>query len=64
MTTYARALRRLERWADDVGADDLVEAKTTTLRIIAEACGRRNDVNAALLDAICAARTLIVPGRN
>ena len=46
----------LERWADDVDADDLVEAKTAALRTIAELVEQRDDVDTALLDAIRDAR--------
>ena len=38
--------------ADDVMADDLVEAKAAALRTIAELAEQRNDVDTASLDAI------------
>ena len=55
-TTRAQRADALERWADNVDADDLVEAKTAALRTIAELVERRDDVDAALLDAIRDAR--------
>lgn len=55
-TTRAQRADALERWADTVDADDLVEAKTAALRTIAELVERRDDVDAALLDAIRDAR--------
>ncbi len=56
--TKTRAQREdaLERWADNVDADDLVEAKTAALRTIAELVERRDEVDTALLDAIRIAR--------
>lgn len=56
MTTRAQRAAALERWADEVDADDLVEAKTSALRAIAELAEQRNDIDAALLDAIRDAR--------
>ncbi len=55
-TTRAQRADALERWADDVDADDLVEAKTAALRTIAELVEQRDDVDAALLRAIRDAR--------
>ena len=55
-TTRAQRADALERWADDVNADDLVEAKTAALRTIAELVEQRDDVDTALLDAIRDAR--------
>jgi hypothetical protein len=55
-TTRAQRAAALERWADDVDADDLVEAKTASLRTIAELVEQRDDVDTALLDAIRDAR--------
>jgi hypothetical protein len=56
MTTRAQRATSLERWADEVDADDLVEAKTAALRTIAELAGQRDDIDTALLDAIRDAR--------
>jgi hypothetical protein len=56
-TTRAQRADALERWADDVDADDLVEAKTAALRIIAELAEQRDDIDAALLDATRDARS-------
>jgi hypothetical protein len=55
-TTRAQRADALERWADDVDADDLVEAKTAALRTIAELVEQRDDVDTALLEAIRDAR--------
>ena len=46
----------LERWADDVDAEDLVEANTAALRAIAELAEQRDDIDTALLGAIRDAR--------
>ena len=56
-TRAQRWLDALERWAHDVDADDLVEANTAALRTIAELVEQRDDVDAALLDAIRDARS-------
>ncbi len=56
MTTRAQRAAALERWADGVDADDLVEADTAALRTIAELVEQRDDVESALLDAIRNAR--------
>jgi hypothetical protein len=56
-TTRAQRADALERWAEDVDADDLVEAKTAALRTIAELVVQRDDVDTALLDAIRDARS-------
>ena len=55
-TTRAQRADALGHWADHVGADELVEAKTAALRIIAELVEQRDDVDTALLDAIRDAR--------
>lgn len=55
-TKRAHRADALERWADDVDADDLVEANTAALRTIAELVEQRDDVDTALLDAIRDAR--------
>lgn len=52
----AQRAEALERWADDVNADDLVEANTAALRAIAELVEQRDDVDTALLGAIRDAR--------
>lgn len=54
--TRAQRAASLEQWADDIEADDLVEADTGALRTIAELVEQRDDVDTALLDAIRAAR--------
>ena len=54
--TRAERADALERWADDVDADDLVEAKTAALRNIAELVEQRDEVDTALLEAIRDAR--------
>jgi len=54
--TRARRAEALERWSDDVDAADLVEAKTASLRTIAELVEQRDDLDSALLDAVRAAR--------
>ena len=56
MTTRAQRTAAIERWADEVDADDLVEAKTAALRTIAELAEQRDDIDTALLDAIRDAR--------
>jgi hypothetical protein len=55
-TTRAQRAGALERWADDVNADDLVEAKTAALRTIAQLADQRDDIDTALLQAIRDAR--------
>jgi hypothetical protein len=55
-TTRAQRTEAFERWADDVDTEDLVEARTAALRTIAELVEQRDDVDAALLDAIRDAR--------
>ena len=56
MTTRAQRAAALERWAEGVDADDLVEAKTAALRTIAELAEQRDDIDTALLVAIRDAR--------
>jgi AsnC-type helix-turn-helix domain len=56
MTTRAQRAAALERWADEVAPDDLVEARTAALRTIAELAEQRDDIDTALLDAIRDAR--------
>jgi hypothetical protein len=55
-TTRAQRAEALERWANEVDPDDLVEARTAALRTIAELVEQRDDVNSALLDAVRDAR--------
>lgn len=55
-TTRAQRSDSLERWADNVDADDLVEANTVALRSIAELVEQRDEFDTALLDAIRDAR--------
>jgi AsnC-type helix-turn-helix domain len=56
MTTRAQRAAALERWADEVDPDDLVEARTAALRTIAELAEQRDDIDTALLGAIRDAR--------
>ena len=56
MTTRAQRTAALERWADEVDTDQLVEAKTAALRTIAELVEQRDDVDSALPNAIRDAR--------
>lgn len=46
----------LEAWADRVRADELVEADTEALKAVAELADRRDEVDAALLEAVRSAR--------
>lgn len=55
-TTRTQKAAALERWADEVNADDLFEANTASLRTIAELVEQREDVDTALLSAIREAR--------
>ena len=55
-TTRAQRAAALERWADDVTTEELVEANTGALRAIAELVEQRDIVDTALLDAIRDAR--------
>jgi hypothetical protein len=55
-TTRAQRAEALERWANAVDADDLVEANTAALRAIAELVEQRDRVDTALLGAIRDAR--------
>jgi hypothetical protein len=55
-TPRAQRAPAIERWADNVKTDDLVEADTSALRVIAELIERRHEVDTALLDAIRTAR--------
>ena len=54
--TRAQRAAALERWADRVAEDDLVVADTDALRSIAELAEQRDEVDAALIDAIRSAR--------
>ncbi len=54
--TRAQRAAALERWADRVATDDLVVADTGALRSIAELAEQRDEVDAALIDAIRSAR--------
>lgn len=56
MATRSQRAAALERWVDEVDADDLVGAKTAALRTIAELAEQRDDIDTALLDAIRDAR--------
>ena len=55
-TKRAQRAEALERWADHVDSDGLVEANTAALRTIAELVEQRDDVDTALLSAIRDAR--------
>jgi hypothetical protein len=55
-TTRAHRNVALQRWADDVTTDDLVEANTAALRTIAELVEQRDHVDKALLSAVRDAR--------
>lgn len=46
----------LEAWADAVQADELIAADTAALRAIAELAERRDEIDAALLEAVRSAR--------
>ena len=54
--TRAQRAVALEQWADRVAPDDLVVADTDALRSIAELAEQRDEVDAALIDAIRSAR--------
>ncbi len=54
--TRAERAVALERWADRVHTHDLVAADTEPLRAIAELVEQRDDIDAALLEAVRAAR--------
>jgi hypothetical protein len=56
--TKSRAERAdaLERWAEHVESDQLVPADTEALRIIAELTEQREEVDAAILEAVRSAR--------
>ncbi len=56
--TNSRADRAaaLEAWAHGVDPNDLAEAKTSALRVIAELVEQRNEVDDGLADAVRAAR--------
>ena len=48
-TTRAHRADALERWAEKVDVNDLVEARTAALRAIAELVEQRDGVDTALL---------------
>lgn len=52
----AQQAEALERWADKVAGEDLVMADTESLRSIAELAERRDELDAALVEAIRSAR--------
>jgi hypothetical protein len=54
--TRTQRAAALEQWADRVAANDLVVADTDALRSIAELAEQRDEVDAALIDAIRSAR--------
>lgn len=55
-TTRGARARALEEWADTIDTEDLVVADRESLRIIAELAERRGELDAALVEAIRAAR--------
>lgn len=55
-TTRAERAAALEAWADRVDTDDLVPAETEALRAIAELAEQRDDVDAAIIEAVRSAR--------
>lgn len=54
--TRAERAAALESWAETVQADELVTADTEALKAIAELTERRDEVDAALLEAVRSAR--------
>lgn len=56
MTTRSQRAAALARWADEVDADELVEARTAALRTIAELAEQRDEIDSALLGAVRDAR--------
>ena len=48
--------KALEAWAERIGAADLKEAETETLRNIAELAVERDHLDQRLTDAVCSAR--------
>ena len=54
--TRAERAAALEAWADRVDSDELVTADTDALRVIAELAEQRDRVDAALVEAVRAAR--------
>jgi hypothetical protein len=54
--TRAERADALEAWADEVDEEDLVEVDTDALKAIAAYAARRERLDAALTDAIRAAR--------
>ncbi len=54
--TRAERAAALEAWADRVDSDELVAADTDALRVIAELAEQRDGVDAALVEAVRAAR--------
>ena len=54
--TRAERVAALERWADRVDTDELVLADTEPLRRIAALAEQRDDVHAALVEAVRSAR--------
>lgn len=54
--TRAERAAALESWAETVQADELVTADTDALKAIAKLAERRDEVDAALLEAVRSAR--------
>ncbi len=55
--TRAERATALETWAEHVDADDLVRADTEALRRIAVLAEQRDDVDAAIIEAVRSARS-------
>jgi hypothetical protein len=55
-TTRAARAKAIEAWADKVEPRDLVVADTGSLRTIAELAEHRSELDAALIEAVRAAR--------
>lgn len=55
-TARAQRARALEAWAERVDTEDLVEADTAYLRVIATLADRRDQVDDELAEAVRAAR--------
>jgi hypothetical protein len=54
--TRAERAAALEEWAERVSGDELVAADTKALRAIAELAEQREDVDAAIVEAVRSAR--------
>jgi hypothetical protein len=63
-TKRAQRARALERWADEVDVDDLVEANTAALRTIAELVDQRARSTRRCSVRFAMPATLVGPGRR